>query len=584
MNLQFNSVAAEDEAPSSGPVVAARQAMMESVFHSLREGMLVTDQQARILWVNRACCEITGYSEQELLGKTPAVFSSGRQSRRFYDDMWQTISQQGWWAGEIWNRRKNGDIYPQWLSIATVYGEDGHVESYASMFADISSRKQTEEAMLRLAHYDALTGLPNRTLFFDRLQQAMALARRHKAGLGLFVLDLDHFKTVNDNFGHSAGDQVLVQASQRLLSCLRQTDSVARLSGDEFAVILNFVGGDTEISEVARKIISAMDAPFRVGEHAHHLGVSIGVAIFPVDGEDEETLLRHADAAMYLAKHAGRGTYRHVSHDHRQEMEREARLNTQLHTALELGQFFLVYQPQVAAKDGRLVGLEALIRWRLPDGTLVPPGQFIPMAERSGFIGAIDRHVLELGARQIAAWTKAGLPMVPVSFNVSAGEFMKPGVEKEIVSLLRGKGVDPKLVVMEVTETAAMSDLTQTMRVLEAWRELGIGVAIDDFGTGFSSLSYLRHFPANCLKIDQSFIRALDNSEGDRALVESILDLAHKLGLEVVAEGVELPSQHEFLCRHGCDVIQGYLFSPPVTVDEAANLLQRGDVPLAASR
>jgi diguanylate cyclase (GGDEF)-like protein/PAS domain S-box-containing protein len=562
----------------AGPAASAK---MESVFRSLREGMVVTDADARIVWVNRAACEISGYGEHELLGATPAIFSSGRQSRRFYDEMWQTIVRQGWWAGEIWNRRKDGEIYPQWLSIAAVYDAEGRIENYVSMFSDISARKQSEEQMMRLAHYDALTGLPNRTLFFDRLQQGLALARRHNSRLSLFVVDLDHFKSVNDNFGHTHGDQVLAQAAQRLLSCLRQSDSVARVGADEFAVILNFVGGEAEIAEVARKIIAAMDIPFRVGAHTHHLGCSIGVAIYPEDGDDTETLLRHADAAMYLAKHAGRGTYRQVSRDRRLEMEREAQLNSRMHEALAAGQFFLMYQPQVEAASGRLVGLEALIRWRLPDGTLVPPGQFIPLAERTGFVAAIDRHVMELGARQMASWARAGLELVPVSFNVSAGEFMQAGVEKEVVSLFRGKGVDPRLVVMEVTETAAMSDLTQTMQILESWRALGIGVAIDDFGTGFSSLNYLRKFPANSLKIDQSFIRALDESPGDRALVESIIELAQKLNLEVVAEGVELRSQYDFLRQRGCDVVQGYLFSPPILADEATLLLQRREVPLA---
>lgn len=555
--------------------------VFESVFDSLREGVTVTDGQASIVWVNRACCDISGYTKQELVGATPRVFNSGRQSRRYFDAMWLALREKGCWSGEIWNRHKNGEIYPQWLSIAAMQGRDGCVENYVSVFSDIAMRKHAEDRMLRLSHFDVLTGLPNRALFFDRLQQALARARHHKSRVSLFVVDLDHFKSINSNFGHGQGDQVLIQAAQRLTSCLGQTDSIARLSGDEFALILGLAAGGVEVANVARKIIAAIDAPFHVGGHVHQLGASIGIATFPEDGEDEETLLRRGGAALYLAKQAGRGTYQQVSSDQRRQVERDALLQSQLPTALATGQFFLMYQPQVATHDGRLVGLEALLRWRLPDGTLVPPGRFIPLAERSGAISAIDRHVIELGSRQIADWMRAGLSMVPVSFNLSADSFRKAGLAMETVDLLHEKGIGPHSMIMEVTETAAMANLSHTIGSLEAWRALGIGVAIDNVGSDSSSLNYLRQFPANSLRIDQRFIRNIDESSADRALVRSLLELARTLGLKIVAKGVEMGSQYDFLRDHGCDVIQGYLYSPPITAAQAAIMLQHRDAPVA---
>jgi EAL domain-containing protein (putative c-di-GMP-specific phosphodiesterase class I) len=341
------------------------------------------------------------------------------------------------------------------------------------------------------------------------------------------------------------------------------------------------VVGESDVAEKANALIAAMSAPFTVGDHLHYIGASVGMALFPDDAEDAETLLRHADASMQQAKLSGRGSSRRVSRQWRESMEKDALLEIRLHSALEAGEFFLVYQPQVSARSRKLVGFEALIRWRQADGSLISPGQFIPLAERSGLIAEIDRYVVSQGARQIAEWNKAGLKCVPVSFNLSAGQFRKPGVEKQIVSLLRGRGVDPRNAVFEITETAAMADLSQTIHILEAWRALGIGVGIDDFGTGFSSLNYLRQFPASSLKIDQSFVRGLDEFPADRALVESILDMGKKLGLEIVAEGVEKPSQYEFLLARGCDVIQGYLFSKPISADAAMALLERPDEPLA---
>lgn len=547
--------------------------LLETVFDSMHEALTITDADNRIVRINSAFSEITGYSADDIVGKTPSILQSGRQTRAFYQEMWESIQRSGWWSGEIWNRRKGGEIFPEWLTISTLRDDDNRVTGYVGIFSDISIRKRSENDLIRLAHFDPLTNLPNRTLLFDRLRNALAIGRRHKSGVALLFIDLDRFKGVNDAYGHREGDALLADAAQRIVSCLRETDTVARIGGDEFVVVLTFVTGEVEATEVGRKIIAALGQTFHIGRNVHHIGASVGLAMFPDDGDDEETLLRHADASMYGAKVAGRNKVRHLSRPERERLEYEATLERQMHGALEHGEYFLVYQPQMLARTRRLAGFEALVRWRRPDGSIVSPADFIPIAERTGFIAELDRHVIELGVRQLRQWVRDGLRLPPFSFNLSPHEFQREGIELEVLRQIRSKGLVPDLIGIEVTESSAMADLQKTIKVLEGWRRIGIKVAIDDFGTGHSSLAYLRHFPASCLKIDQAFVRGIGRSVEEAALVESMLSIARSLNLAVVAEGVETAEQYEFLRDRGCELIQGYYFSRPLEAAAAADFI-----------
>lgn len=562
--------------------LTGQQQLLATAFDAMREALVVTDADNRILSVNRAFTEVTGYAPEEAVGRTPALLHSGRHPRGFYQDMWETLGRNNYWAGEIWNRRKDGEVYPEWLAISVLRKADGTINGYIAIFSDISGRKRSENDLIRLANFDALTGLPNRALLFDRIRGTLAIARRHKSRAALLFVDLDRFKGVNDAYGHREGDTLLVDASRRIVGCLRESDTVARIGGDEFVAVLGFASGEHEVAEVARKIIAAVGKPFQIGANSHHIGASIGIAIYPDDGEDEETLLRHADAAMYKAKQSGRNLVRHTSRIERQRLEHEARIEQEMHAALANRDFFLVFQPQVDARNGHLAGFEALIRWRLPDGSTMAPAEFIPVAERTGFIADLDRHVIELGTRQLRVWQREGLEPPPVSFNLSPQEFQREGIELEVMRQIRGQGLPPSLIGIEVTESSAMADLKKTIQVLETWRKLGIKVAIDDFGTGHSSLAYLRHFPASSLKIDQSFVRSIGRSIEDSALVETMLEIARTLQLAVVAEGVETLEQYEFLRDRGCDLIQGYYFSRPLSVEAAVELLRR-NTPLQPS-
>lgn len=552
----------------------AESSLLHSVFQSMHEGLVVTAPDGRIELVNRSFCEITGYRADEVLGKTPAILNSGRQTASFYDNMWQEIRRTGWWSGEIWNRRKNGELYPEWLAISTIYSAEGEINHYVGLFSDITARKHTENQLLRLAHFDSLTGLPNRSLLLDRLHQGLLVAQRQRSALALLFIDLDRFKPVNDGFGHREGDRVLADAAQRIVSCVRESDTVARIGGDEFVVLLNFIATPQDAERIAGKITSILSVPFHTHSHEHHLGASIGIAIYPQDGEDHETILRHADAAMYRAKQGGRNTFRLFSADERLRLARDTQIEQRLYHAMHDDELFVVFQPQVDTISHRLTGLEALVRWRQPDGRIAMPGEFIPVAERSELIGRIDRHVLRCGLQHMASWQAAGLPLVPVSFNLSAQEFMRRHLEDQIHALQAGHAVPTSMVVFEITESSAIQDLELTLSILERLRQAGYKVAIDDFGTGYSSLAYLRDFPASSLKIDYSFVRNLEHSEEDRGLIDTIIQLGHRLGLKVVAEGVETAGQYQYLRQLGCDVIQGFYFSRPLPAQDIMPLLR----------
>lgn len=545
------------------------------VLDQMREGVIITNPLGVIDRVNQAFCEISGYLAEEALGKTPHLLSSGKHDQKFYEKMWKSIIEKGWWHGEIWNRRKNGELYLEWLLISTIYDEAGQVENFVAVFSDVTSRKATQVELARLAHYDELTGLPNRTLGFDRLNLMVQIAQRERHKIAVLFMDLDRFKAVNDNHGHQAGDKVLKEAAQRFTRCLRASDSVIRLGGDEFLVLLNQVQTEQDLIQVAENIISAISEPFRLNEEvSYQIGASIGGAIFPNDALDAETLMRHADIAMYRAKRAGKNQLMLFNKPLQTEIRHKNTLEQALRRALDRRDFFMVYQPKLALVDQRLVGLEALLRWRTEDGSMMPPDQFIPVAEECGLIGKLGKLILEMVCRDYQTLSMQGLIIPRLAFNLSLQEFQANNLVDHIVAVMHQFDCDPKNFAVEITESVAILKLETVVEKLNHLKQIGLQVHIDDFGTGYSSLSYLKHLPADLVKIDQSFVRELTTDPRNRVLIDAALVIAHSLGLVVVAEGIETKEELDMLTAMGCDQGQGYLFAEPMPMQKLFDYLQ----------
>jgi len=544
------------------------------VFESSPEAIVITDAANNIASVNSAFSEMTGYDAAEVIGRNPRLLSSGRQSAEFYAAMWRAIAAEGKWQGEMWNRRKNGDVFPVWLTVSAYRDASGQVLNYVGIESDISERHAAQERIRQLAYYDPLTGLPNRTLLQDRVGQALAVAERDGRQAAVLFVDLDHFKKINDSLGHSAGDQMLVQVAQRLLACLRRMDTVARLGGDEFVVLLSEVtlAGATD---VARKILASVARPYLIDGHELSVTPSLGISLFPQDGRDFESLLKHADTAMYLAKESGRNAYQFFASDMNVVALERLVLENSLRQGLERGEFVLYYQPQVNASSGRIVGAEALIRWRHPELGMVAPGKFIPVAEASGLIAPIGEWVLREACRQNREWQLAGLAPICVAVNISAAQFRGGRLEDSVREVLAATGLAPGCLELELTESTVMSDADATVEALRRLSAMGVKLAIDDFGTGYSSLSYLKRFPIDKLKIDQSFVRDIVTDPDDWAIATAVISMGHSLRLGVIAEGVERAEQLEMLRRQGCDEVQGYYFSVPLPAAEFAALLQQ---------
>lgn len=543
------------------------------VFTNASEGMTITDGDARIVAVNPAFCEITGYSPQEVIGKTPAILNSGRQGEAFYRDMWQHLSEQGQWQGEIWNRRKNGGIFPEWLSISAVRDEHGGATNFIGVFTDISERKQNEARIHHLAHHDALTGLPNRLLLDDRINQGILNSRRAKRAMAVIFVDLDRFKNINDTLGHEVGDSLLVQAAQRGLSVLREADTLCRQGGDEFVVVLPELVHRQDAAHIARKLLAALCQPYLLAGHELTVSGSAGIALYPEDGETGSELLRKADAAMYRAKDEGRNTWRFFSAEINTASLGELLLENDLFGALEREELLLHYQPKVCAKTGDLVGAEALMRWRHRDHGMVPPVRFIPLAEENGLINAFGEWALRTVCAQQRAWLDAGLLVVPIAVNISAHQFARQDLPAMIAHLLGEYGIPPQLIELELTESLLMRNASSAAEILQKLQKMHIHVAIDDFGTGYSSLSYLHQFPVQSLKIDRAFVSQIGEHGETVRLASAIIAMAHELDLVVIAEGVENEIQSRYLAEHGCDQFQGYLFGRPQGAEEMGHLL-----------
>ncbi|MFA7521648.1 MAG: EAL domain-containing protein [Halothiobacillaceae bacterium] len=536
--------------------------LAEKVIQTSLEGIMITDARARIMQVNPAFTDMTGYRPEEVLGRTPALLQSGRHDKAFYDRLWGTLSKEGQWRGEIWNRRKNGEIYPELLTITAITNEDGEVTHYASLFSDISELKENERQIRHLAYYDPLTGLPNRRLFYDRLSLAIAHAHRSKGSLAVLFIDLDHFKTINDTLGHDVGDQLLEAVAEKLTGCLREDDSVARIGGDEFLALLPDINGFESVVDVTQRIINELSQPVELHGRELTIGCSIGVAFYPEDGLSGDELLKHADIAMYRAKQSGRNRYSLFKPEMNEAARRRFGLEAGLRQTIDRQQFHLHYQPVVDV-EGRLVAAEALLRWDHPEWGAVSPAEFIPLAEETGLILPIGRQVIHQAFAQAADWQG----QIRVSINLSAKQLTDPGLVRLLEQGLKETGVSSDNLMLELTETALMRDTDAHVAVMHRLRKIGFRFLIDDFGTGYSSLAYLRRFPLDCLKIDRSFTAELLESADARSIVSATIALAHNLRLRVVAEGVETTEQAQLLTELGADLQQGHYHGRPLPAD-----------------
>ncbi len=545
-----------------------------SVFES-QQGIVLTNADNVIIRVNKAFVEITGYSSDEVIGVDPRLLKSGRHAPDFYQAMWQSIQSTGKWQGEIWNRRKTGEIYPEWLSITSVKN-DGVVTHYIGTMTDISEYKTAEAQIHQLAFYDPLTGLPNRRLLLERLQHGIDMCAREDKLMAVMMLDLDNFKPVNDSLGHLAGDELLQQVAARLLECLRNADMVARLGGDEFTVLLENISHTDDAAFVAENIIIELSKPFYlILEHKEvHIGVSIGISLYGQHGTTPQLLMDHADAALYKAKDSGRNCFAYFSEDLTIAARKRIELESRLRLVIEREELLVYYQAQVDIATDKIIGAEALIRWQQPIDGFTSPGQFIDFAEETGFIATIGAWILRETCRQGKQWLDAGLPPLVLAVNVSPHQFRHNDMVGLVANVLKETGFPAHCLELELTESGLMDNHDRTRLILDNLCRLGVRLAIDDFGTGYSSLAYLKHFPVSTLKIDKSFIDDIPHKQDDMAIAATIIAMGHTLGFKILAEGVETQEQLAFLQEKGCDGYQGYIKSQPLPALEFEQLLR----------
>jgi diguanylate cyclase (GGDEF)-like protein/PAS domain S-box-containing protein len=554
---------------------AKLQQAVQIIEHTM-EGVVITDAEGRITSVNPAFCEITGYSEKEIISLHPDLLKSDRHPPEFFEELWKKVQETGSWRGEIWNQRKNGELYPAWMTISCVHDDAGKVLHYVTVFSDITSIKQSQSQLEHLAHHDSLTNLPNRLLFEDRLQHAISQAKRQSRQLAVLFLDLDRFKNINDSLGHAMGDDLLKEVAKRLQAILRDGDTAARLGGDEFTVLVENLEDPSQAAVVASKIQENFKMPYQIAGRELHVTTSIGISIYPDDGLTVADLTKNADAAMYQAKEQGRNNYRYYTSELTRTAFERLLLETELRSALKQEQLLLYYQPQISLTNGQMTGAEALIRWHHPRLGIIPPARFIPLAEETGLIHEIGHWVLKEACEQTRYLHKQGLFQGRMAVNLSVRQIMQTDLILRFEQIIADSGCPPNMLQLEVTEGIFMGQMQQSVPVLDVFKKLGVSIAIDDFGTGYSSLSYLKQLPIDKLKIDRSFIRDLPSDSNAIAITQAIISLGKNLGLHIIAEGVETLSQQALLQKMGCEEGQGYLYSPPVPASTFEEMLLEG--------
>ncbi len=555
-------------------MLLAEQRLAKKVFDVTREGIVITNADILIEAVNPAFTAITGYTFEEVVGKNPAMLRSERSDDVFYRKIWKAIEQYDCWEGEIWNRKKSGEVYPEWLTINTIRDDAGEISEYIGVFTDITRRKADAEKIWHQANYDKLTDLPNRALLIDRAQAALGRARREQTSMAVMFVDLDRFKQINDHHGHAVGDALLIEVARRIASVLRKSDTVIRLSGDEFIVLMPVIHQVADAGWVAEKVIKALSETYIVDENRMSISASAGISVFPGDGEDIDVLLSHADMAMYKAKELGRN--QHLFFD--QQMNKEAQYRNDIERQLEIAiaeqQLVMHYQPVFDLHNNRITHAEALIRWQHPEKGILMPDDFIPVAEETGLIIPLGEWVIQTVCEQMGAWNGAFNAKLQVCLNISPNQMKHAELEKQLASALRIHHASAGHLSIEVTENVLLEGLDTIRGRLDNMRQMGIHFLIDDFGTGFSSVRYLKQLPFDGLKIDREFISGVDTDAEKAVLVRSMIDMAHSLNLKVVAEGVEREAEADFLRQHHCDYGQGYLFGKPVPADQFQAMLE----------
>jgi diguanylate cyclase (GGDEF)-like protein/PAS domain S-box-containing protein len=546
-----------------------------NVIESSNEAIIITDIHGNIVDVNGAFCRVTGFTKQEVIGRNPKMMQSGRHDDQFWKDMWDTLNKEGHWKGEVWDRRKSGEIFPKFLSISAVANDNEVVTHYVGIFSDISSTKHTEKKLEQLSHYDPLTGLPNRMLFRDRLYQALLKGKRTGELVALMLLDLDGFKNINETLGHKSGDTLLNMVSQQIRSSVRKSDTVARLGGDEFALVLTDFAHMRSLDFLARKLLFRLAQPIKLSGRKIFITASIGISVSPNDGSNVDRLLQSADTAVHHAKNNGKNRFQYFSEEMNEKALDRLELETSLREAIQRNEFLLYYQPQIDLATERIVAAEALIRWNHPTKGLILPGRFIGLAEETGLVVPLGEWVIEKACRQSVQWQKDGLPPIRIGVNVSGHQIVGSEIVPKVLHILQQTGLDPVLLELEMTERTLMQDTEMAMEILNELKGIGVTLSIDDFGTGYSSLSYLKKFPVDKLKIDRSFVKDVGDDPDDEAIVKAIIAVAHSLKMTVIAEGAETKEQVAFLRDNDCDEIQGYYFSPPLPPENFTQLLDR---------
>ncbi|RFO95547.1 GGDEF domain-containing protein [Rhodoferax lacus] len=542
----------------------ARLTLAASVFTSAKEGILITDAAGTIVDVNETFCLITGFSHEEALGQNPRMLNSGRQPPEFYAQLWSSLHEKGHWYGEVWNRRKSGDVYAEMLTISSVHDAAGAIQNYVALFSDITPFKEHQQQLEHIAHYDALTGLPNRVLLADRLHQALIQSQRRKLCLAVVFLDLDGFKAVNDTHGHAAGDELLIALAQHMQSALREGDTLARIGGDEFVAILTDLEHAHDCEPILVRLLQTACEPVHLGQLDLRVSASMGVTLYPQDGAEVDLLMRQADQAMYAAKQAGKNRYHLFDVTQDAAIRQQRNSLERIEQGLALGQFVLFYQPKVNLRTGTVVGAEALIRWHHPERGLLYPAAFLPVIENHPVSIKLGEWVVHSALAQVSLWDAQGQSL-PVSVNISALQLQQQDFPDRLRSLLADfPGLWPGLLELEVLETSAFEDLSRVSAIIAKCQDMGIRFALDDFGTGYSSLTYLKHLPVETLKIDQSFVRDMLIDANDLAIVNGIIGLARAFGRQVVAEGVETTAHRDLLVSIGCDVAQGFGIARPM--------------------